>query len=309
MTMAKVIPEPDRFKVTLRALDVLLKLAASNKGIRSATGAEQERQASRYLLELERAFGCRIRKHGSNPTVLTAEAHELAKIASSYAAALEEFHRKCKSLPPKITIAAGDSVVNWIILPALKNILAGHNIFFSVRQGGTKGLITLLHESQIDFAILPQDAPLEKKWECEILGTYEYCICCPKSLLGETVLNKESASRLDFALMTDHWKLDFVEKARHAGMQLNVKIKCETFTQIASLVRTGSFAGILPLSTMSSFSSKSYQWFKPDFMKETDRKINLVWKPDGAHIKSHVNEIAPPLLKQLRSELTAKQNI
>jgi LysR family transcriptional regulator, nitrogen assimilation regulatory protein len=302
----------DKLQCTVKRLDTLLKVAANNKGVRAAVGAENERQASRDLEELELAFGCYFFKPGSNPLALTAEGHELAQITREFFNSLDEFNRRCRDLPQKISIAAGDSVVNWIILPALNFFLSekrfANNSFFSVRQGGTKGIILLLHESQIDFAVVPENAPLEKKWKHETIGVYKYCICCSQTLLGKRLLNTDTLPKLDFALITDHWGLDFAEKARLGGIKLNVKIKCETFTHIASLVKSGSFAGILPLSTMSSFQNEPFLWFTPEFMGGTDRIIKLVWKQEGSHIKSHINEIAAPLLGQLRNELTKKQN-
>lgn len=306
-------------KLKIPPLDMLVKIASTDKGLRGAAGS-RENKASKDIAHLNAVFQCPLSKAGSIPVKLTTEGQELAKISGEFFRAIEDFRTKCLKLLPTIRIGAGDSLVNWVILPALKDFSWAESTVFSVRQGGTTGLIAQVRVSEIDFAIIPESAPIENSWNYATVGTYQYCVCCRADLLKGGDLNEEILEELKFALITDHWRLDFKEKARVAGIKIGARFMCENFTQVATLVRTGAFAGILPVSTLSSFKmvssknsglpgdEKSFRWLRPKFLSETDRTINLVWKQDGAHSRKHVNEIAQPLLEILRQELQAKQN-
>jgi DNA-binding transcriptional LysR family regulator len=306
--MAHRGPIPEKYEFLLKELNTLLRLDV-DPGIKFTAGDDNMRQASRYLKHLEDTFECDFRKPGSRPVELTDEGHELANIIREYFQALESFDKKCAKQPTKIAIAAGDSVMNWVVLPALKSFVGEQKYLFSVRMGGTTGLIKLLRSSIIDFAIIPKEAKLKSDWKSATIGDYEYCICCSKMLLGNNDLTEGQLTNINFALITNHWNLDFPEMFASAGIEPKVLITCETFTHVASLIKNASFAGILPLSTMSSFPQESFSWFKPKFMKTTSRTLNLVWNSDGTHRRKAIDELSGPLLKKIQQELRERQAI
>jgi DNA-binding transcriptional LysR family regulator len=300
----------DQDKVTLKQLKIFLKVATKNMGVRAATDGDEERDIRRNLAKLKKAFRFDLFKPGSSPAVLTDAGQKFAETSREFIAIAAELERIQQKFPPLVSIAAGDAITNCLILPALINFSSQlKNIHFSVRFGGTRGLVTLLREAQIDFAVVPEKPRIEKSWQCESVGMYEFCICYSKNLLKKKQVDIKTVSRLNFALIQDHWELDFTGKAQRAGIQLNVKMMCESFIQIENLVKTGLFAGILPLSIASSFPTESFECLKPAFMSGTDKTINLIWNPERAHIKSCVNEIASSLLKQLQHELTTRQRL
>lgn len=300
----------EKYDFPLSAITTLLRLSDGEPGagVRGKVGSDNERKARGHLLKLEKLFHCKIRKQGSNPVELTPEGHELAAIALSYYRELEEFDRKCQELAQRISIGAGDSVMNWVVLPALKALLADKIEYaFCVRMGGTRGLLKLLNSSQLDFAIVPANAKLQPKWDFETIGIYEYCLCIERDAFPGSVPTLAELSSLDFALIQNHWGLDFEKVLKKAGVRPNVKVMCETFTHVASLVRHSSFVGILPTSTMPSFPQETYYRDRPGFMRGCDRKINLVWSINDNN-RTRIEATCHPLLVKLREELKSKQN-
>lgn len=297
----------NKFKFNLNSLNTLIALSESKRGIRATFGHDEahKKEAERALQELYKEFGFDITKPHVRPKVLTTEGVELASIAREFFKTLETFKTRCKNLPPKITIAAGDSIVNWIVLPAISKIMIEKEKYaFWVRQGWSRNLIELLNESIVDFIVVPEKIHT-KTWKSEIIGSYEYCICCSESLLNGNKLNEAMLPQLEFAMITNHWELDFVRKAKEANIKLNIKIRCENFTQIVNLIKRGLYAGIVPASTLSSLSG--CPWFHPEFMKGTEKKIKLVWKKNDINHSNIVGELAIPLAKQLRSTLEEEQ--
>jgi DNA-binding transcriptional LysR family regulator len=302
----KVIP--DRFGLSLQALSLLFLISENKLSLNELLPLEGERKkARRHLADLKQAFGQEFYVKYAKPTALSPVGHELIKISSEFLTAVADFRRKCKGLPPLISIGAGDSMLNWVALPALNRLAKNEPVQFSVIQGGTKGLIRLLSSSQIDFAVLSADTPLNSRWKSLEIGTYEYGVCFSKSLFSEKFVDKHVCG-LDFALIRQHWGLDFVGEAANQNIQLNRKVLCETFTHVASLVKSGAFAGILPLSTGSSFPADSFIWGQPKFLNKMRRVIKLVWDGRRRHENKMVEALAEPLLEVLQTTLNSKQN-
>ena len=299
-------PEIEMIHTTLKTL---LKVARDNRGVKAAVGGEANAELARkHLKSLEDTFGCEIRQSGSNPSVLTVEGLELASLTQAYLSSLEEFYRKCQRHPREIRIGAGESISTWIVAPALNELVKDQSVF-SLRAGGMEGLILSLKGGLIDFAIVPEGAPLDKNWKSESIGVYDYGICCSKDLLATEKLDENILPNLSFALMKDHWGLDFIGNAAKSGFKLNVKFICEQFAQVEGLLRTGSVAGIVPTSTFSSFSNQPFRYSKPLFLRNCDRTIKLVWKETGVYTREDVKELAPAFLERLKMALKAAQNV
>ena len=305
--MRKVGHPSVQTQITLTALSDFLEVASA-KGIRAAFGTEGEKKGNRALGQLHKAFTFSMHKHRSNPLVLTEAGHELVKITREFFDTLSKFEDKYLNTPPTIVIGAGDSIIHWLVLPAIRDLLQKQSkVRFSVRMGGTKGLLQFLRGSEMDFAIVPANAEFSRKWKSESIGTYQYCICYPRSIL-KVRLNDVELSKLEFAMIHDHWQLNFQKKASSAGLKLNVRAICETFTHVASLIETESFAGILPVPIASSFPKEKFGCDMLKFMEGTNSELKLVWKNEETpHLEVDLADFVQPVLSRLRDHLRLSQ--
>src|SRR5947209_6552321 len=97
-------------------------------GITAAAREDSNRQSqySRQLKELEKHFGVELLKRGQGPAELTDAGQRLYEIIGHTLSALEEFRLICAGQPVELTIGAGDSLIQWLLLPRLTGLAAAH---------------------------------------------------------------------------------------------------------------------------------------------------------------------------------------
>ena len=71
---------------------------------------------SRQIKELETFFGVALRRREGKGIVLTEAGRRLAVLSREQFAGLEDFRRSCRNIPIEISIAAGNSLLEWVIL-------------------------------------------------------------------------------------------------------------------------------------------------------------------------------------------------
>ncbi len=290
-------------------------------GIRPATnGSVNENVISTALLELEKALACKVRVHRSSPLRLTAEGLELTKISREFFEKLDDFFRRCRNLSSTVTIGAGDSVAHWLLLPVLANLqneFLTQRLNVSVVAGSTEKLALMLREAQIDLALLGEIGRKEKDWDAASVGNYSYCVVCHEDLLPrQEEFSDVIPDTIPFAIVREHWGWNFPKMIFDAGAGPNGTILLETFTHVATLVRTEKFAGILPVSTVSSFSYPKFRSFVPKFLNSTQQELHMVWKSDVDEVKMHdlsaklrIETFRQNLLINLRAELLKREQI
>ncbi len=97
-------------------------------GISAAAGDDSNRQSqfSRQLKELERYFGVELIKRGRGPMKLTPAGEQLHRVISHTFGSLQEFRRHCANRPIELSIGAGESLIQWMLLPRLAQLVAEH---------------------------------------------------------------------------------------------------------------------------------------------------------------------------------------
>src|SRR5947209_7859468 len=106
--------------LSLERLKTFREIVAAG-GITAAAGDDPNRQSqySRQLKELEKYFGAELLKRGRGPAELTEAGQRLYEIIGHTLSALEEFRLTCAGQPVELRIGAGESVIQWLLLPRL----------------------------------------------------------------------------------------------------------------------------------------------------------------------------------------------
>src|SRR5205814_8625566 len=106
--------------LSLERLKTFREIVAAG-GITAAAGDDSNRQSqySRQLKELEKYFGVELLKRGRGSAELTDAGQRLYEIVGQMLSAVDEFRLTCSGQPIELTIGAGESLIQWLLLPRL----------------------------------------------------------------------------------------------------------------------------------------------------------------------------------------------
>ena len=125
--------------------------------IGAATGgnANQQSQYSRQISELESFLGIDLLDRNSKPYRVNEKGLELSRICRNYLSALDDFVGNCKNQPSRLVIGAGESNIQWLlipgILPRLNEAFPDANVIFRNRQ--TEPIIEALQNGEFDLGL------------------------------------------------------------------------------------------------------------------------------------------------------------
>ncbi len=285
-----------------------LCLLARARGITEAAGGDVNRQSqfSRQLAELEAFFGVELVNRSARPRRLTEAGKELAQIAQQSLAALDDFRRRGMQRPSRVLVGAGDSVIQWLLLPRLKQLQAAlPGAAFVFKNLNTSAITHGLENGEVDIGIVRQNA-LPETMKTAGRFSYGHVLVIPSAL--RTKAGKanplKSLSSLPLALMEGAGDLrqSLERLADKHGFKLDVRIECSSFSQIALAISTDNFAGILPDFAgphLSLPKSKASAWHY-EALPELNRTVAVTWSPMVAKLRPNVREAAMMVAKILR---------
>ena len=128
--------------------------------ITAAAPEDDNRQSllSRQITALERFFHTELKRRSGRTIKLTPAGKELARIARQQLQALEQFCRTADRQPREVIIGAGDSLLQWVVLPRLRpvrDVLRGSMV--ELRDLQNLAICLQLQDHVIDFGLLRSD--------------------------------------------------------------------------------------------------------------------------------------------------------
>lgn len=276
------------------------------EGITAAAKGDANRQSqfSRQLKELEEFFGAELVKRGRGRFALTPAGKALHELSQSHFAALEELRRTCAQMPVEVSIGAGESLIQWILLPRLPELRrALHNTTFVFQNLQTEEILTRLADGRTDFGLVRQDA-IGRSLKSVRLFTLEFGLFVnkkalpgrlptnPERLLGELPLaTLEGDSRVPRCLR---------DRARALGIRLKVQLACSSYTQTAEAVRRLGLAAVLPVIARNVLDPTEVRHIALPFLEELARPMALAWNARVAAIRPAVGNASRVLAEILR---------
>lgn len=145
---------------SLERLHVLLELEHAGSLIGAADGdAIRQSQYSRQLKDLSEYFGVTLAERQGRELKLTEQGRRLALLARESFTGFDEFRRSCADLPLSVSIGAGDSLLQWLVLPQLGNIQQRlENTHISLRNLRSSDIAKQLSELTLDFGLVREGA-------------------------------------------------------------------------------------------------------------------------------------------------------
>jgi DNA-binding transcriptional LysR family regulator len=275
-------------------------------GVTKAAGGDPTRQSqfSRQIKELELFFGAELTRRQGKSIVLSSSGMRLAKIARESFAALNAFHRACKSEPIEFSIGAGDALLQWLLFPRIAQLQdTAADSVFNVLSLRTLDIAERVSDLRLDFGLVRRDAvsPLHKS---ESLGTLTYSLFVPTRLLNpkKTPDWKEVIAKIPLATIAGEgaFRASLEKEAMKRKMRLNFSLSCSSFPQAAKALQSERYAAILPNIAFAELDQKRFVAIPATFLKSQSREICLIWNPRSADLRPKSVEVMNHLIEHLR---------
>jgi DNA-binding transcriptional LysR family regulator len=290
--------------LSLDRLRVLVEVHDAGSIAQAAPGDPiRQSQYSRQLRELAEFFGCEVARRKGKLLKLTDRGTVLAGLARTHLRTLVDFRADCRAEGVDYTLAAGDSVLHWLVIPRLGRMTADRPpVHFATLNLRTNEVVQQLGDGRVEFGVVRQDA-VPPALDSAPLGEVTYVAVVPKGLAGagQAPTLKDVLGRLPLAAQTADGQ--FTQRLREIAAGLKVTLRprlaCQTFPQTLSAVRSGRFAAILPRLALDELPADSCLILGTEGLRRLTRKLALAWNPRLTHVRPGANR----LIQVLRVEL------
>lgn len=259
-------------------------------GIAKAAPGDPDRQSlfSRQIKELEAFFGAELLRRKGRGVEVTQTGDRIARAAREHFRALEDILARTRPERVGFHIAAGNSVLEWIVIPRLAKIRKMlPRVRFRFSDMKSAEIVSALRDHRVDFGVVRANSvahPLKSK----AMGRIGYRLFAPAGTKAVLSLPWALPAGAEFREEIDR-------AAAAAGIRIESVFECQSFGQCAALVREGAAVAILPdtaLPFMEGFVS-----LRPEWLAHYEREIALVWRDRIGDLRPLANEVADALLK------------
>ncbi len=270
-----------------------LVAVADAGGISRAAPRQPVRQSqlSRQIAELEELFGQDLVRRAGRSIELTDLGRELASVARALGAGLEDVARAAESRPVPFTLGAGDSLLQWWVLPRIAAALArAPRVTLSLVALSQEDLVDRVLGARLDFALIRGRPPAGL--EAHPVGRLAYALFVPEALAARAL------ESLPWAIQSSEPQLAAPLRAaiERAGGEGRI-LTCETFPQVARAVATGHFAGMLPSLArpeLGAVRALSKSKWLPGAVE-----VHLVHRPRTSRARPAAESLAEALRREL----------
>lgn len=286
--------------LSLDRLRVLVEVHDAG-GIAQAAPGDPIRQSqySRQLRELSEFFGLEVARRAGRQLKLTPQGVQLAELVRTQFVALQDFRAECRAEGVDYTIAAGDSLIQWLVIPRLA-ALAGKfpGVRFATANLRTNDIVRQLTDGRVDFGVIRRDA-LAAGLKSAPLGPLTFTAVVPRALAGKgrAPTLADALGTLPFAAHTSDGQ--FVEKLRAITRGLKVSFQpaliCQSFPQAFAAVRSGCYGSILPTLALSELDRDSCHELGAAELAPLRRDLVLAWNSRLVSIRPTARKLAEAL--------------
>lgn len=261
-------------------------------GITAAAGDDSNRQSqfSRQLKELERYFGVELLKRGRGPAELTDAGQRLYEIIGHTLRSLEELRGTCAGQPVEIVVGAGESLIQWLLLPRMAGLAEAHpRLAVTFQNLKTDEILRSLLDGGVDFGVVSRFEP-NRTLASAPLGKLDYCLFAPASLLPanpKLKVKSDILGQLPLAMLEGSAGVRnaLEQEAHQAGLKLNVRLRFSSYPQLAQAVQNLGVAAIMPKLASSTFKEAEVRVIPLPFLNGLSRHVSLVWNRKTADVR------------------------
>jgi len=219
--------------------------------------------------------------------VLTEEGERLNVLARECFASLLDFKSGCKGLPVEIVIGAGESIIEWVLMPRLAEVRKRlPNVRLKFLNLATTEIVRRLADGVVDFGVVRKDA-VARPLRGTSLGVMSYSLFVPKGLRGAEGGIK-ALETLPLATLEGEgsFRKELAAIAGKQRVKLNIEIECASFPLVARAVAIGSVAGILPSVAAEDLERAGAHGLRVGILDALKREVWLAWNPRVLKIRT-----------------------
>jgi DNA-binding transcriptional LysR family regulator len=264
-------------------------LVAQAGGVTKAAKGDPAKQSlfSRQVKELEEFFGAELVRRKGRGIVLTAAGERLNVLARECFASLWDFKSACKALPVEVVIGAGESIIDWVLMPRLAEVRKKlPNVRLKFLNLPTSEVVRRLADGVIDFGVVRRDA-VARPLQSVSLGVMTYSLFVPEGLTGGgTGVKALEAVPLATLEGEGSFRRELAAIARKNRLELKIEIECSSFPLVARAVGAGGVAAILPSVAAVELARPGAQEMTVAVLDGLRREICLGWNPRVMRIRT-----------------------
>ncbi|MBM4091837.1 MAG: LysR family transcriptional regulator [Planctomycetes bacterium] len=292
--------------LSLERLKTFQEIVAAG-GITAAAVNDPNRQSqySRQLRELELHFGVELIKRGRGPMKLTAAGQCLHEILGCTFGALEEYQRGCANQPAEWVIGAGESLIQWLVLPRLGALTERQpRLTLTLENSRTDEIFRGLMDGGLDFGIVTRLDP-SPQFVSLPLARFEYGLFVPASLVSSRrTWRPPSAVLNELPLAMLHGSPAIREalesEAKAQNLSLDIRLRFSSYPQLAQAVQCLPVAAIMPQMAAQSLRAADVRLVRLPFLDALARQVSLVWYKKTAEVRPAIASFSNALAAALR---------
>ncbi|HWB60719.1 MAG TPA: LysR family transcriptional regulator substrate-binding protein, partial [Chthoniobacteraceae bacterium] len=210
----------------------------------------------------------------------------------------------CAGEPVRFCLGAGDSLIQWLLLPGLGKLQREFpRVIFRINGMGTREIVSGLQEMSLDFGILRRDA-VPRGLKCKAAGEMKFALYVPGPFL-----HGKKAPALGWALENlpiatqsgdGRFSKGLHGIAAKLGVRLNIVLECQTFTQALCVLRGGGHAAILPQLAGRDLDPSHFATITSPHFQSQARQIAVAWNPRTIHVREMADRLCRSLLEHYR---------
>jgi DNA-binding transcriptional LysR family regulator len=246
----------------------------------------RQAQMSRQIGELEAFFGTELTVRRGKTLALSPAGERLAALVRQQFEDLRDFHREQHQQPKTFRLGAGASLLEWLVIPALKEIrkaLKDASMRLEVMR--SRELVEAVREGSLDFAVVREDAlSEEQRLKASLrLASMTFHLCAARSLVPTgTKFGLSTAQNwrdLPWAILSGGGQLDAKIRGilEAACPAMKPAVECTSLLQVKELVICGVCAGILPSMGMQGLTEADVVSREFEPLKDYGRPLVLHW--------------------------------
>ena len=227
---------------------------------------------------------------------LTAAGRELCEIARTSLTRLRDFERHRSGGTIEIHLGAGESILVWLLLPRLGEMLAIEpKVVLTLHNLRSDETLRRLREGRLDFGIL-RTPPKLPSLKSLALRSVEYALFVPKPVAGKRRPHDLPGllSKVPLALLegTGEVNLAVAHWAEGQGVRLRTPLRCTSLIQVAEAVKRLGMAAVLPTWAESTFEAGSTVRIELPELHSLSPALRLVWSKRQGGIRPFLDRLA-----------------
>ena len=293
--------------LSLERLQTFLEIATYS-GISSAAPSDTNRQSqySRQLKELEEFFGAELVHRNKGMFELTAFGRDLFQIVQSNFTAMEDFANRCAKENVNVTIGAGESILQSLILPYLGQFRAEKKGVTLVLQNlQTEEAIQKLIDGRIDLGLVPEDR-VHLPIKSTTIGLIEYQLIVPTEAKFPIRIKHfwENLSKQPIALLSGSKVAKAFEiAAEENDVKLDVCFKASSYSQLLEAVAQIKCSALLPTYVSTANLDAVVEKVPIKSLHSFSRSLAIAWNPRFGVLRPAINSTVEFMVPFLQSQL------